>query len=169
MHVLLALVFTNYCIFTETVVLVVVLVAMGGSSCASIPLGRLGGIVQAVGGLGEFISSVRSQLGRSGEFATQHGFDYGNVYNSLLQYKVMHTFIAKENHRLLQAQHEETLALRDTINHSQFTQTVTTGVLLAIVAVLGLCSLITNLVSTCGRSQYRAIPRTRNHNHYDAA
>ncbi|XP_021966495.1 uncharacterized protein LOC110861676 [Folsomia candida] len=92
----------------------------------------------------EYTNSTSSGGSVSDTFYTEISSSAGIDFKAL---QVMHTFIAKENHRLLQAQHEETLALRDTINHSQFTQTVTTGVLLAIVAVLGLCSLITNLAS----------------------
>lgn len=49
------------------------LTAAGDSPCSSLPLGRVCGLEQSVGGLGEFISSIRAQFGSSGDLASRYG------------------------------------------------------------------------------------------------
>jgi len=59
------------------------------------------------GGIGEFINGVRSAFVRAGEFTQQNGFDHSNVYNSLLQYTEMNTYLERQNSELIRTQLEE--------------------------------------------------------------
>jgi len=69
--------------------------------------------LELAGGIREFINGVRSAFGRAGEFAQQNCFDYSNVYNSLLQYTVMNTYLERQNSELIRTQLEETALLRE--------------------------------------------------------
>jgi len=111
-------------------------------------------IIQTVGGIGEFINGIRSAFGRSGEFAAQNGFDYNNVYNSLLQYTVANAYMEKQNHGLLLTQIEETAAFREEANSYNFRGLLIQTTFLALWLLTALVNLIMNIIRACR-------PRTR--------
>lgn len=47
-------------------------------------------------GVSNFISNVRSFFGKAGEFASRNGFDYGHVYNAILEYNILQTYETSE-------------------------------------------------------------------------
>lgn len=71
--------------------------------------------VGGIGGISEFVNSIRSMFGRAGEFANRNGSQYSEVYNALLQYSVLHAYMEKKNHRLLVTQTEETKDMNSTL------------------------------------------------------
>jgi hypothetical protein len=108
-----------------------------------------------VGGIGEFINGIRSNFGRAGEFAIQNGFEYNNVYNSLLQYSVINAYMEKQNHELLQTQLTETELLREETNSANLRDTVTSCIFLSLLVIIGIGNLIVLIVQTCSRRQRR--------------
>jgi hypothetical protein len=107
--------------------------------------------VELVGGIGEFINGVQSSFGRAGEFANQNGFDYGNVYNSLLQYSVMNAYMERENNQLLQTQLAETSMLREDSAAYAFRETLITSILQSLIFLVGVGILVVQLVSSCSQ------------------
>jgi len=86
------------------------LVVAGSSISVAVPIKP---ILQTIGGLREFVNTVRSHFGKAADFSNQNGFDYSNVYNSLLQYFVMNAYVEKANYQLLVEQKEQTAAFRE--------------------------------------------------------
>ncbi len=52
-------------------------------------------------GIRDFITGVRAVFGKGGDFAERNGFEYGNIYNSLLQYNVLQAFETSESNKML--------------------------------------------------------------------
>jgi hypothetical protein len=107
--------------------------------------------MELAGGIGEFINGIRSTFGKAGEFANQNGFDYGNVYNSLLQYSVMNAYMEKENHHLLKTQLAETSMLREDSAAYAFRETLITCILQSLIFLVGVGILVVQLVSSCSQ------------------
>lgn len=73
------------------------------------------GVIQGLGGLADFVHTVRSTYGGAGDFAEKNGFDYGQVYNGLLQYQVVNAYLNRNNAENLEEIKEEQAKLKELI------------------------------------------------------
>jgi len=137
---------------------VIVLMLLCICNCSPVP-SRLGQVIEVAGGISEFVNNIRSAFGKSGEFAMQNGFDYSNVYNSLLQYSVMNAYQERQNHDLLRTQLEETTFLREDISTFNSTQLIISSIFRALLTILGIVSVILQIIQACRRT-----PRDQEYN-----
>jgi hypothetical protein len=126
---------------------------------AQYPLGQVArAAIQGGVGLSDFISHVRNLLGKAGDFADKNGFNYNNVYNSLLQYSVLNTYLERENHGLLVQQHDLQVASSESSYKFNLIQTISLFFLLALATV----SMITGILhaNRMARRRRPLLPRT---------
>lgn len=102
----------------------------------------MGQVIGAAGGIGDFVNAIRARFGRAGEFVNMHGFDYGQVYNSLLQYAVMNAYQERQNHDLL-------ATFRDESNEMGSKSLIVGCVFLSILTIAVLANFITNITAAC--------------------
>jgi hypothetical protein len=108
-----------------------------------------------VGGIGEFVNGIRATFGRSGDFAAQNGFEYGNVYNSLLQYSVINAYMERQNNELLQTQLGATELLVEETAASNFRGTVISIVFLSLLVLISISNLVVLIIQTGSRRHRR--------------
>ncbi|OXA53592.1 hypothetical protein Fcan01_11591 [Folsomia candida] len=115
----------------------------------SFSYGQLANVIKGGLGVSDFVSHVRNTIGKAGEFTNKNGFEYNNVYNSILQYSILNAYLERENHKLLTQQSEHQAQAHDSMEKFNITQTI---FLLAL--------LLTAIISaTIGIMQIRRLPR----------
>jgi len=129
-----------------------ILVTVLTGSAAGMPMRQA---VELAGGIGEFINGVRSAFGRADEFAQQNGFDYSNVYNSLLQHTVMNTYLERQNSELIRTQLEETALLREQNSDGDFKQLLVQCIFLSLLTLCGIASIVIQLTQAHSRRRSR--------------
>jgi hypothetical protein len=102
-----------------------------------------------VGGVLEFVNGICATFGRSGKFANQNGFEYGNVYNRLLQYSVMNAYMERQYNELLQTQLRATELLVEEPAASNFRGTVISIVFLSLLVPISISNLVVLIIQTC--------------------
>ena len=126
---------------------------------------QLTGVLQAAGGIAEFINLIRNRFGKSGDFTNQHGFDYGQVYNSKLQYAIIQAYQQKQTndllHNQLNTQHHTNRLLAETEssikeskheNEEGHNKTILALMALLIPALaISLGQLVTIIITACRR------------------
>jgi hypothetical protein len=130
----------------KTVIVIFTLTVIGEFYLShSFPLNQA---IEVAGGIGDFINLIRSHLGRSSDFVTQHGFEYSNVYNSLLQYSVMNAFLQKRQNEIATAhlQHEKEEM------ESTHTNFIIGIIFLSLLSLLMMGNLITHIIDACRRN-----------------
>lgn len=126
------------------------------------PLG-VAELVSSVGGIGEFVSRIRSLFGKAGDFATRNNFEYGQIYNALLQYSVLNAYIERENHQLLveQASHQ------DAFHEMQQTHALIQNITLISLLIISLVSLYFGIIQARRLRPLPPLRRSRRNNIYE--
>lgn len=138
-----------------TIILISVVGILGPAHC--FPYGQLANVIKGGLGVSDFISHVRNTVGQAPDFTTKNGFDYSNVYNSILQYSVLNAYLERENHKLLTQQGEHQVQVHNSIEKFNITQTI------CLIALL----LFTLILVSIGVIQVRRMPTPKRRNRND--
>lgn len=125
----------------STIMVVIVAMRLMLSEAAPAPAIPLSAVamgntaLSGVAGISDFVSKIRSMVGRSGEFVDRNHFEYGQVYNAILQYSVIQAFEQGETNKLLVKNTEEMEKFHQEMAKSFYAQ-LSIGALLLVGAIL---------------------------------
>lgn len=97
-----------------------------------VPMGAMSvrGAISGLSGLSDFVTGIKSVIGKPGEFADMNQFDYNHIYNAILQYSVVQAYQQAETNKLLNQQSTYNEKVYNELGKIFITQIVLIGALL---------------------------------------